>query len=97
MKVLLIRPRPERESIGLQSFMICEPLEFEYVASYLEQHGHEVTILDMILERESLPRLLRSDLPESCEAPPVSAKYSTVRGKFIRVAETRDSGDRSNR
>jgi len=64
MKVLLIRPMPDRESIGLQSFMICEPLELEYVAAYLEQHGHEVTILDMILERDSLPRLLRIHAPD---------------------------------
>lgn len=64
MRVLLIRPRPESESIGLQSFMICEPLEFEYVASYLEQNGHDVTILDMILERDPLPRLLRIHAPD---------------------------------
>ena len=36
--------------------MICEPLELEYAAAYLEQHGHEVTILDMILERGPLAR-----------------------------------------
>jgi radical SAM superfamily enzyme YgiQ (UPF0313 family) len=64
MKVLLIRPRPDSVSIGLQSFMICEPLEFEYVAAYLEQYGHEVTILDMILEREPLAKLLRLHAPD---------------------------------
>jgi radical SAM superfamily enzyme YgiQ (UPF0313 family) len=64
MRVLLIRPRPDRESIGLQSFMICEPLELEYAAAHLEQHGHEVTILDMLLERGPLPGLLRAHAPD---------------------------------
>jgi radical SAM superfamily enzyme YgiQ (UPF0313 family) len=64
MKVLLIRPRPDSESIGLHSFMICEPLELEYAAAYLEQHGHQVTILDMILERGPLTRLLRVHAPD---------------------------------
>ncbi len=64
MKVLLIRPRPDSESIGLHSFMLCEPLELEYAAAYLEQHGHQVTILDMILERDPLPKLLRLHAPD---------------------------------
>ncbi len=63
MKVLLIRPRPDSQSIGLQSFMICEPLELEYVAAYLERHGHEVAIVDMLLERGSLTKQLRAHAP----------------------------------
>ncbi len=64
MNVLLIRPRSDPESIGLQSFMICEPLELEYVAAYLEPRGHSVTILDMILERTPLATLLRDHAPD---------------------------------
>lgn len=64
MRVVLIRPRPDSDSIGLHSFMICEPLELEYAAAYLEQHGHQVTILDMILERSPLTRLLRDYQPD---------------------------------
>ena len=33
MKVLLIRPKPHKDTIGLQNVMICEPLELEYIAS----------------------------------------------------------------
>lgn len=28
MKILLVKPNPSKESINLQSFMICEPLEW---------------------------------------------------------------------
>ena len=31
--------------------MICEPLELEYLYSYLTEFGHNVIILDMILEK----------------------------------------------
>ncbi len=58
MNVLLLRPNPPKESIGLQSFMICEPLELEYVSALLKQSGHTVTILDMILEKKPLAYFL---------------------------------------
>ena len=64
MKVLLVRPRPDPESINLQSFMICEPLEFEYVAAHLERHGHQITIVDMLLERDPLEVQLRTHAPD---------------------------------
>ena len=64
MKVLLIRPRPDPDSIGLQSFMMCEPLELEYAAAYLGRFGHQVTILDMVLERAPLEDLLRDHAPD---------------------------------
>ena len=49
MRVLLVRPPVPRHTIGLKHIMICEPLELEYVAAGLD--GHEVQILDLILER----------------------------------------------
>jgi radical SAM superfamily enzyme YgiQ (UPF0313 family) len=49
MRVLLVRPPVPRHTIGLKNIMICEPLELEYVAAGLD--GHEVQILDLILER----------------------------------------------
>ena len=48
--ILLVRPRPHHDSLGLQSFMICEPLELEYVSAALEQIGEPTVIIDMILE-----------------------------------------------
>jgi radical SAM superfamily enzyme YgiQ (UPF0313 family) len=52
LSIALIRPKPHRDSIGLQQFMVCEPLELEYLASALERAGHHAEILDMILEPE---------------------------------------------
>ena len=54
MKVLLFRPRPHKETIGLQNVMICEPLELEYIASNIEPLGHKCKIIDMILEKKSV-------------------------------------------
>lgn len=53
MNVLLLRPRPHQDTIGLQSLMICEPLELEYLAAAVKDK-HEVNLVDMILEKKSL-------------------------------------------
>jgi len=63
MNILLVRPKPHKESIGLQSFMICEPLELEYLCSALEAAGHRVTIVDMLLERKPLAHFVRELRP----------------------------------
>ena len=62
--ILLFRPNPSNESVGFQSFMICEPLEFEYVASYLEPLGHTVTIIDMMLEKRSIKSFVQEYKPD---------------------------------
>lgn len=49
MRILLVRPPVPEHTTGLKHVMICEPLELEYVAAGLE--GHEVKILDLIVER----------------------------------------------
>ena len=54
MNIMLIRPKPDKETIGLQSVMICEPLELMTLKSVLSHNGHEVTILDMIIEKKPL-------------------------------------------
>ncbi len=59
MNILLIRPRPHKDTINLQSFMICEPLELETVSAALEQRGHKTTIADMLCEKRSLKAFLR--------------------------------------
>lgn len=53
MKVLLIRPKPDKHTIGLQHVMICEPLELEYIASNIEGNI-SVEIIDMIIEKKPL-------------------------------------------
>ena len=59
MKVLLVRPNTPKDSINLQSFMICEPLELEYVASSLLNNNHEVDLIDMLLEKKPLKYFLK--------------------------------------
>lgn len=58
MKILLVRPNTPKKSINLQSFMICEPLELEIVAAALARHGHEVDLVDMLLEKKPLKHFL---------------------------------------
>lgn len=64
MKVLLVRPRPHPETIGLQDVMICEPLELEYLGAALKNAGHEVVIIDMILERRPLSFFVQQHQPD---------------------------------
>lgn len=59
MNILLVKPRPHKDSINLQSFMLCEPLELEYAAALLEQLGHRADIADMVLE-DSFSAILRT-------------------------------------
>ena len=59
MKILLVRPNTPKQSINLQSFMICEPLELEYVASSLKQINQEVDLVDMLLEKKPLKYFLK--------------------------------------
>ena len=39
--------------------MICEPLELEYVASAIINEGHNVDLVDMLLERKSIKYFLK--------------------------------------
>ncbi len=64
IKILLIRPKPPRETIGLQHVMICEPLELEYVAGNLDKNSTEVEIVDMILEKKSPEYFLKKYNPD---------------------------------
>lgn len=64
MDILLIRPKPDKETIGLQNVMICEPLELEYIGAYVEPMGHKITIIDMILEKKSLSYYMKKHNPD---------------------------------
>ncbi len=64
MKVLLIRPRPHKATLGLQNVMICEPLELEYIAANIEEEGHESRIIDMIIERKKISHFLKEYEPD---------------------------------
>ena len=64
MKILLIRPRPHKDTIGLQSVMLCEPLELMTLADVLIRNHHEVTILDMLLEKRPLSYYIKRIRPD---------------------------------
>lgn len=63
MKVMLVRPKPHKNSLGLTDLMTCEPIELEYVATLCKKLGHEVILEDMILEKKSLDVLVRECMP----------------------------------
>lgn len=63
MRILLVRPRPHKDTIGLQSIMICEPLELEYLAAKVKDR-HEVRLVDMILEKKPLAFFVEDFKPE---------------------------------
>ena len=54
MKILLVRPRPDSRSVTIQRFMIPEPLELEILAAHLQKLGHDVDVVDLVLERRRL-------------------------------------------
>lgn len=64
MKIMLIRPKPDPRTIGLQSVMICEPLECMILMGVLQENGHEVVFVDMILEKRSLQFFLKLHSPQ---------------------------------
>ena len=64
LRILLIRPRPHRETIGLQSVMICEPLELMQLAAVLRANDHQVQIVDMILEKKALEFFIHEFEPQ---------------------------------
>lgn len=62
MKIVLLRPKPDPETIGLQHVMICEPLELEYVGAVLEKE-HQVVLYDMILEKMTIEEIINIEKP----------------------------------
>ena len=65
MNILLIRPQPHKDTIGLQNLMVCEPLELEYIASNIRKHGHKSVIIDMILEKKELTYFIEKYRPQA--------------------------------
>ena len=64
MNVLLFRPRPDKETIGLQNVMICEPLELEYISANIEAIGHKCEIVDMIIEKKDVAYFVKLYNPD---------------------------------
>ncbi|MBN2008513.1 cobalamin-dependent protein [candidate division KSB1 bacterium] len=64
MTILLIRPKPDPRTIGLQHIMLCEPLELEYLCAAIADLGHETVIVDMILERNPIDYFIKRYQPD---------------------------------
>lgn len=67
MNILLIRPRPSAETIGLQHVMICEPLELEYLYSNVPdaiKDNCKIEIIDMILEKKEIGHFIKKHKPQ---------------------------------
>lgn len=63
MKILFVRPKPSKETIGLQHVMIVEPLELEVLAS-LVGNDDEPVIIDMILEKKQIGYFIKNEKPD---------------------------------
>lgn len=63
MKIIMFRPKPSPETIGLQHLMIVEPLELE-ILSALKRESDSVKIVDMILEKKSFESFIIDYKPD---------------------------------
>ncbi|MDW7669990.1 MAG: radical SAM protein, partial [Bacillota bacterium] len=66
MKILLIRPKPHKETIGLQHVMICEPLELEYLIANIDgdiKDKIQIKIVDLILEKKKYIEIIKKEKP----------------------------------
>lgn len=63
MKILFVRPKPSKETIGLQHVMLVEPLELEVLATCVSA-SHSSVIVDMILEKESIEFFISKEKPD---------------------------------
>jgi radical SAM superfamily enzyme YgiQ (UPF0313 family) len=63
MKIMMVRPAPSTETIGLQHMMIVEPLELEILAA-LKRPGDTVEVVDMILEKKPFATFIREWKPD---------------------------------
>jgi len=63
MKILMVRPKPSPETIGLQHLMVVEPLELEILCA-LKRDSDSVVIVDMILEKRSFESFVIEHEPD---------------------------------
>ena len=86
MKIMLIRPRPSSETIGLRHVMICEPLELEYLCAAIDDLHHDTVIVDMILERGSIDRFLLEHHPDVVAMTGYITHINTIK-EYCRTAK----------
>lgn len=64
MKIMLVRPKPHKNSLGLSDLMCCEPLELEYLTALIKKIKHEVIVIDMMLEKRNLDYFVKNEKPD---------------------------------
>lgn len=64
MKIMLVRPKPDRRSLGLTDLMHCEPLDMEYVGTLIKSLNHDVRIIDLQVDRKHLKYHLKKYNPD---------------------------------
>lgn len=90
MKILMIRPRPEAETIGLQHVMIVEPMELEVLGALRRDHD-EVIIVDMILEQKPLLHFLALHEPDMVCVTGYITNVATM-GAYCAIAKGHNPG-----
>ena len=63
MKIMMVRPKPSSETIGLQHLMVVEPLELEILCT-LKRNTDSVLVVDMILEKRSFISFVKEYQPD---------------------------------
>ena len=63
MKVMLVRPKPHKNSLGLTDLMHCEPLDMEYVGTLVKSLGHDTLLVDLQVDRKNLKYYLKKYNP----------------------------------
>ena len=59
MKVMLVRPKPHKKSLGLTDLMHCEPLDMEYVGTLVKNIGHNVLLVDLQVDNKNINYYLK--------------------------------------
>lgn len=91
MKILLIRPKPHKKTIGLQNVMICEPIELMTLAAVLKNNGHQVEIIDMILEKKPLRHFIELHKPDAVGITGYISHINIIKA-YSKEIKTIDSG-----
>ena len=90
MKILLVRPQPPAETIGLQHVMVVEPLELEVIAATVAD-AHPTVIVDMILESRSLEHFIRLHSPDLVAMTGYITHMGVIQ-EYCRRIKTMDAG-----
>ena len=64
MKVMLVRPKPHKNSLGLTDLMHCEPLDLEYVGTVIKEMGIDVLLVDLQVDNKNLKYYLNKYNPD---------------------------------